>query len=363
MEYTFYTEPVTFCIIKNFYTKDEVTDIHDELTILQSKLIPGEKTGTARNVVGHPRKDNNGLFLDEFYDSKDSSVILKLNRKIFTPEVKYELAKGNWFFKYLSDTKFDSTLVSYYREGDYYKSHEDQSFLTAIYYTWKEPKTFKGGHLYFGDFKVPIENNCLLIFPSKTEHSVSKLRSGEGRWAISQFISMDSPKTERRLPVDKFENFLSVTDFNKVNSHVFSGNWRLEGRSVDGPATFWYQDLSSDPFFTDYLFKKICELCELDFKLKRVYANGHTYTQNGSYHQDDTEPNTFTFLMYLNQIDPNDLEHWGGETQFKCDEGHVSFLPATNSALLFDSRVWHRGMGPSRNVKEMRVTIAWKLSR
>jgi Rps23 Pro-64 3,4-dihydroxylase Tpa1-like proline 4-hydroxylase len=275
--------------------------------------------------------------------------------------VKHELAKGHWFFKYLSRTKHDSTLVSYYQLGDYYKTHEDESFITAIYYTWKEPKTFEGGDLYFGDFKVPVENNCMLIFPSQTEHRVSEVTSGLGRYAISQFISIEPP--QRKIPIDKFNNFLSVPDFNRVSSFLSeNSNWTLSGKSNDTTPKFWYLGLSSDTFFTDYLFRKICELCKVDFKLKRVYANGQTFGQNGAFHQDDTEPNTFTFLLYVNSIEDGDLEHWGGETQFKTDEGFMSYVPVTNSALLFDSRLWHRGIGPSRRVDGMRITVAWKLS-
>ena len=357
MEYKFYTDPVSFCIIKNFYSKDEIEDIHEELSSLKTKFITGEQTGTARNVVGKSKKDNHGLFLDDY----DKSAILKLNRKVFSPEVKYELAKGHWFFKYLARTQHDSTLVSYYQLGDYYKSHEDESFMTAIYYTWKEPKTFEGGDLYFGDFKVPVENNCMLVFPSQTEHRVGEVTSGLGRYAISQFISMNKPSS--KIPIDKFTNFLTVPDFNRVSSFLFeNSNWALSGKSNDTTPKFWNLNLNSDTFFTEYLFKKICELCKADFKLKRVYANGQTFGQDGAFHQDDTEPNTFTFLMYLNSIDDEHLERWGGETQFKSDEGFLSFVPVTNSALLFDSRLWHRGMGPNRHVDEMRVTVAWKLT-
>jgi len=365
MEYKFYTHPVTFCIIKNFYTSDEVEDIHEELAKLKTKFLTGEQTGTARNVVGKSKKENHGIFLDDFYgNNRDSSAILKLNRKIFNPEIKYELEKGNWFFKYLSEMNFDSTLVSYYQLGDYYKSHTDESFMTAIYYTWKEPKSFEGGDLYFGDFKVPIENNSILIFPSRTEHKVSKVTAGLGRYALSQFISVHKPQNlNNRLPIDRFTNCFTVTDFNKVASFVFeSNNWTMSGRSNDFTPKFWYLDLTQEKFFTEYLLQKICNLCQKEFKLKRVYANGQTFGQDGAFHQDDTEPNTYTFIIYMNTIDDCDIERWGGETQFKVDEGFLSFIPVTNSGLLFDSRLWHRGMGPNRHVDVMRVTVAWKLT-
>ena len=360
MEYEFHTFPVTFCIIKNFYSKDEVEDVHEELSTLKTNFLRGEQTGTARNAVGTSKKVNHGIFLDEFYKERKESIILQLNRKVVSPEVVYELEKGNWFFKYIRSTKHDSTLVSFYQQGDYYKSHEDDSFITAIYYIWKEPKSFEGGDLYFGDFKVPIENNSIVIFPSKTEHSVSEITSGSGRYAISQFISYNKPNI--RFPLEKFSNFLSVTDFNKVASFVInSKNWELSNRSNDTTPNFWYLDLTQEKFFSEYLLKIIIDVCKRDFTLKRVYANGQTYGQDGCFHQDDTEPGSLTFLLYINLIEDNFLEKWGGETQFKTQEGIISHLPVTNSALLFDSRLWHRGLGPNRHVDIMRITIAWKL--
>ena len=356
MEYYFYDEPVTFAIIKNFYASDDVDDIHRELDGLKKHLGGPEKTGTARGVSGMPKKDNHGLFLDPFYGSqRDTSSILKLNRKVFTPEVKYELKKGSWFFKYLEHTVEDTTLVSYYKQGDYYKSHEDQSFITAIYYTWKTD--FEGGDLYFGDFKVPIENNCLLIFPSKTEHRVSEVTSGEGRWALTQFISMKK-SFPKPLEIDRYVNFLDVNDFNKILIQK-SKNWELGGKSKNNGKKFWYLDLSSDPFYSCYLKCKIEETVKAPLELLRVYANGQTFGQDGEFHQDAEQPGHFTFLLYTNLVD--NVDSWGGETQFRLGDFLRSYQPVANSALFFNSTLWHRGLGPSRDAGDaMRVTIAWK---
>ena len=114
MEFEFHTHPVTFCIIRNFYSEDEIGLVHEELERLEPHFGGAEKTGTARNVQGSPKKHNRGIFLD---DHHGNSIILKLNRKLFSPEVKYELKKGNWFFKYLDRTNHDSTLVSKEKGG------------------------------------------------------------------------------------------------------------------------------------------------------------------------------------------------------------------------------------------------------
>jgi Rps23 Pro-64 3,4-dihydroxylase Tpa1-like proline 4-hydroxylase len=361
MKFEFYTEPVTFCIIRNFYSDDEVQLIHEELDRLDPHLGGAEQTGTAHTVQGTPKKHNRGAFLDDIYGrNRNTSTILKLNRKVFSPEVKYELQKGNWFFKYFDRTNHDSTLVSRYRQGDYYHSHEDQSFMTAIYYIWKEPKAFEGGDLFFGDFRVSIENNCMLIFPSNTQHTVSRVTRGSGRYAISQFISYERPHP--RPNIRRFTNFLTVTEFDKVWSLIQqSTSWTQHGISREGTRRFGFLDLIRESYFSEFLASKIRQVTDMNLRLDRVYANGQVFGQDGSFHQDNTEPDTFTFLVYMNKID--DLENWGGETQFRFyDDQLTVFQPETNSALLFDSTLWHRGLGPSRHVDEMRITIAWKFT-
>jgi Rps23 Pro-64 3,4-dihydroxylase Tpa1-like proline 4-hydroxylase len=360
MKYAFYTQPVAFCIIYDYYTEDEVEIVHDELETLEKYLGLPVETGTAFNVLGKPKKENRGLFLDTHYRDKEQSAILTLNKKLFSPEVLHEVKNGHWFFRYLDDAQDYTTLVSLYKQGGYYHSHVDKSFLTAIYYTWKEPKTFEGGDICFGDFRVPVENNCLVIFPSNTEHKVTKVTQGSGRYAITQFINL--VKQMPRPDIQRFTNFLTVGEFEEVWSVInASDRWTQNGKSQEGTRKFGYLNLIDRPFFAEYLLNKIRNVTKRNFKLDRVYANGQVFGQNGSFHQDNIAQNTFTFLLYMNKV--TDLDNWGGETQFRFyDDQLISFQPETNSALLFDSRLWHRGLGPNKNIDDMRITIAWKLS-
>jgi hypothetical protein len=357
MEIELYNIPVTFAIIRNYYLSDEVCEIHEELERLKPVLQNPTHTGSAQTLTGKNKKENKGLFLDDFYGSNRSqSPILTLNRKLFKTELQFELQKTHWFFKYLPRTLHDSTLVSYYKKGDFYYSHTDQGFMTAIYYTWKEPKTFEGGDLYFGDFKVPITNNCLLLFPSVIEHRVSEVTEGSGRWAISQFIAMTKPE---RSNIRQFDNFLNVSDFTKICLEKKDG-WKYGHMSREnGKQKFWQLELNDDKFYSEYLFQKIVETVQLPLKLDRVYANGQTVGQHGEFHQDSNGPNTFTFLLYTNLID--DIESWGGETQFVLDGKLVSYQPIPNSALCFDSNLFHRGLAPSLCERGMRITVAWKM--
>jgi predicted 2-oxoglutarate/Fe(II)-dependent dioxygenase YbiX len=358
MDVTVFTEPVTFCIIKNYYNADELELLGPELEKLKSQLKGPEHTGTAHNILGGRKKDNHGLFLD------NNHPIAVLNQKCLKPEFIHDLTKENWFFTYLKHCNNSSTLVSYYEDSGHYKSHTDSSIVTAIHYFWKEPKMFTGGDLYFGDFRVPIENNCLLIFPSCTEHEVSKL-TGSGRYAITQFISKIEPQPQRQELVHRFHDFLNITEFNKVKSIIENGKWSAGGASGNptSDVKFLYMDLQHEQLLREVLLRKIEMVTNKKFNLDRVYANGQWHALDGSWHQDNTQEKTWTFIVYMNEIEPADLDKFGGCTDFKEDETtNKSYKPVPNSALLFPSWLFHRGSGPSRFFTNMRITVAWKLS-
>ena len=351
-EVTYFTEPVTFCILKNFYSEDELDLIWSELENLRPQFGGPEKTGTAHNALGQPKKDNKGIFLPQ------GNPITILNRKLFRPELIHDLSKLNWFFGYLKHLNHDSTLVSYYEDSGHYKAHVDHSVITAIHYLWKEPKTFMGGGLFFGDFEVPIENNCLLIFPSCTLHEVKPLQ-GYGRYALTQFVSMhekgNSPEIQR------FTNVLSVLDFKKAQEYIDQGVWITAGNSgTSSPVKFLYMDLIQNEFFSVYIRNEILELTGRNGTLDRVYANGQYHGLDGSFHQDSQQDGTWTFLLYLTEIEQDQLEEFHGTTEFKRDDRIVSFQPETNSAIYFPSQAWHRGRSPSRFFPGLRITVAWK---
>lgn len=353
-EIVHFTEPVTFCIIKNFYSEDELEIIWKELESLRPHLAGPEHTGTAQNVLGQPKKDNKGLFLPQ------RTPITILNRKLFSPELMHDLSKLNWFFGYLKHLNKDSTLVSYYEDSGHYKPHVDHSVITAIHYLWKEPKTFTGGELYFGNFEVPIENNCLLIFPSCTLHEVKPLK-GYGRYALTQFITMR--EKERSSEIQRFTNVLSVLDFKKAQEFIDKGTWTTGGNSGTGsPVNFLYMNLVDNKFFSEYLRDKILALTGKQAKLDRVYANGQYSGLDGSFHQDSKRDGTWTFLLYLTDIEPNQLDEFHGTTEIKREDRIVSFQPETNSAVLFPSQLFHRGRSPSRFFPGLRITVAWKFS-
>jgi Rps23 Pro-64 3,4-dihydroxylase Tpa1-like proline 4-hydroxylase len=351
MEIEYYTEPYVFCVIRNYLTDYEIITIKKELTKLQPQLKDPLDTGTATTKNGNVLKQNKGMFIH------NSPITHIGNDKL--DKVIEQLIHKHWIYNYFNDNKVDSTLVTLYKQGDYYNEHRDDSVLTSLYYIWDEPKPFKGGDLLFGTFKVPIDNNCIVIFPSCINHSVSQVTEGYGRWVITQFISKKTVNDNIYI----YDGFLSFSDFSHVKKTIDSGHWKFENysnpSSKDIP--FWIMDLKDDPVFSSILKKKIEKVTCRNFKLEEVYANGQTRGQNGSFHVDTDDDNSWTFILYIN--DTSDNDEWGGETQFKVGDTIKVIKPVMNRGVLFKANIFHRGMAPSPDNNNLRVTVAWKLSQ
>jgi Rps23 Pro-64 3,4-dihydroxylase Tpa1-like proline 4-hydroxylase len=186
-------------VIDDFYSELECDFIWKELCFLNTptkKLLCPEKTGTATAGDGKILKKNSGIFLDQLYLDRSFSNILNLNQKIFSLEKT--LTEKNVFFRYLKESNQDATLVQYYENSDYYKSHFDKSIITAISWFYQKPKSFVGGDLIIdNDLKIECKYNRLILFPSIVEHEVEEIKIGQnlldqnfGRYSISHFISI-----------------------------------------------------------------------------------------------------------------------------------------------------------------------------
>jgi Rps23 Pro-64 3,4-dihydroxylase Tpa1-like proline 4-hydroxylase len=122
------------------------------------------------------------------------SCILEYNLKIFDSEILNP--EDLWFFSHFEPKKF-YTLLSYYEDKHYYKTHHDDCTVSSLTWLYKEPKKFSGGELTFTDFGYTVECKCnnTILFPSQIRHSVSEVSidpehrgKGFGRYCISQFI-------------------------------------------------------------------------------------------------------------------------------------------------------------------------------
>lgn len=200
MNVTLHKEPFHFITVDNIYDNEELNLIWKELDFIISgnKLHGGESTESAKDERGNILKNNKGVFLENVFFNRSYSNILTVNRKLFVDEILQP--KDSWFFsnqKYNSDT----TLISYYEDGDYYHPHQDDVKITACTWFWKEPKLFTGGNLFFPEYgiQIGIQNNSAILFPSHIYHAVENVMmneedrgKGHGRICMSQFINFNN---------------------------------------------------------------------------------------------------------------------------------------------------------------------------
>jgi hypothetical protein len=165
-----------------------------------------------------------------------------------------------------------------------------------------------------------------------------------------------------------YDNMFDDDSFAKIITTLQEPKWEYGHTSYHHTdpnyalcSKFWKRDLSDDLFFTDYLLNKIQEKTQQSFTLEHVYANGHTYGLDGIFHQDHYDEQGRTFLLYANAQWANE---WGGGTQFYTDDTElrtVMFQP--NRGMLFPGVVYHSAAPTTRLFNDLRITVAWKLTK
>ena len=203
MKVELYDKPYEFpyLVVDDYYNEEELIKIWYELGYLRDKLVSPKKGGSAYITDSKGKREylktNTCLYIDNVLKG---SWIRECNRKTFDIQNDIKDQQKNhststWFFKNLS-TNFDSTLVSYYDNSEYYKSHHDNALITVLTWLYINPKRFKGGDLTFTDYDITIEciNNRTIMFPSLIRHEVDPVimkkedcNKGLGRWCLTQF--------------------------------------------------------------------------------------------------------------------------------------------------------------------------------
>lgn len=160
------------------------------------------------------------------------------------------------------------------------------------------------------------------------------------------------------------DDFLPPTILYDAVDFINDSKWSLKVTSTpSSPRTFWGIDLSEDELFTKTIFEKINESFGMKFELLRVMANGHMQGSDGSYHRDDVDDCTYTFLLYLSDINEYNVDEIGGHTLFRDsnDKKIIAVEPLLNRGVLFDSKLEHRGLSPYRTSDVFRIAVAYKL--
>jgi Rps23 Pro-64 3,4-dihydroxylase Tpa1-like proline 4-hydroxylase len=192
-------------VIDNYYSSMACSKIWQELCFLNNdpkKFKPPGQTGSASEIINGERvnlKDNLALGLDLVYLDRSISSILTENRQLFSQEVVSELEKFHYFFKFVRYANKDSTLVNYYENSHYYRSHMDESTITTLSFFYQNPKSFSGGNLIIEkELTIECLYNRFIIFPSILLHEVEMtsvppelVGKNFGRYSITQLMSIN----------------------------------------------------------------------------------------------------------------------------------------------------------------------------
>lgn len=130
-------------------------------------------------------------------------------------------------------------------------------------------------------------------------------------------------------------------------------HWNWPVMNLNGGAS-WYPDAPNWVCdITNDLLKN-----EPNMRLNRVVINGQTQHMHSAIHRDSLNPDSRTYLLYLN---PQWNEIWGGHTLFfgtdKQPAHTESILPSPGTMVVYPGNVYHQGLGPAVN-NVLRVTMA-----
>lgn len=169
--------------------------------------------------------------------------------------------------------------------------------------------------------------------------------------------------------INIYDNFLTNEELEKCRIITANPNWEYghtsgtrNNSNIITP--FWYMELNKNYFFTDQLKCKIEEKLNKKFKILRVYANGQTFGQDGSYHQDSENDKHITFCIYIAPVPNECVRDLNGHILFQIPElDHfiVGVEPVCNRAVSFPSNYYHKGTTFCRYFQNMRICIAYKL--
>lgn len=162
--------------------------------------------------------------------------------------------------------------------------------------------------------------------------------------------------------IKKYFNLFENAEIDEIWKYLNSPNWEFWHKSNTNDTNyFWHMNLEDHSFFTKDLFSKIKNHIGKNFSIDRVYANGQTFGLDGSFHTDSLDPNAYTFLYYpMRQWNVD----WNGETIIIDPNDSVNYcIPIPNSAVCFPANWIHYGRSPSKKFVDLRVTIAYKLTK
>lgn len=161
---------------------------------------------------------------------------------------------------------------------------------------------------------------------------------------------------------DNFLNEEEIKECIKIIS-MNKWDWGHKSNGAFSETPFWKMELINNNYFLKNITSVIEKTFSKKFKINRLYANAHTYGQDGNFHIDDDSENRYTFCLYLTDIKEEYVESAGGHLFFKFPELNykICYEPKFNRGILFPSNYIHKGSSFSRYIMDLRVCVAWKL--
>ena len=162
------------------------------------------------------------------------------------------------------------------------------------------------------------------------------------------------------------DHFLEPEEIQQAKSIIQKKGWHFGHKSThikDSETPFWSMTLDDEEYFTKYLKGVIEKTVMKKLELNRVYANGQTFGQDGAFHTDDDDPDAYSFVLYLADIDPKDQDAAGGYFCVQLPENKFTmcYEPKFNRGMFFPSNYTHRACSFTRYVMDLRIAVAWKL--
>ena len=170
--------------------------------------------------------------------------------------------------------------------------------------------------------------------------------------------------------INVINNFVNEEELQEIIDAIHNSSWKYNqcsdlGSVGDIPKPgikFWIAELiQEEETIGKKLLTKIEKVFDKKYKIQRLYANGQTFGQDGTFHQDDPADNVYTLLIYISPITIENIEYIGGCTEFKRGVNIINVEPYKKRGIFFKSNLYHRGMAPCRLSDLLRVTVAMKV--
>ena len=172
---------LSYAVIDDFYTPDELATINSEILELQAHKQPPNQSGAAGNLLTGPHKKGDSVWLSHH----PLSVMAPITSKIRNKEVVVALHTHDISYVHMHAASLGDVLLNYYSSEDYYGPHMDSSVLTAI--TMFKIGDFTGGDFWFVDqgIKVEFKENRVVIFPGCAAHKVDPIVAEPNNYRVT----------------------------------------------------------------------------------------------------------------------------------------------------------------------------------